>query len=126
MLTRRTTLSKFLIEQLKSSPDGAALAALLVDVAAAIKAISAVAAKGALDGNTGSLETYNVQGEVQKPLDVLTNEIILRHCDWGGLVAGMASEEMEAPFEIPAEYARGRSEERRVGKECRSRWSPYH
>jgi fructose-1,6-bisphosphatase len=81
---------------------------LLVDVAAAIKAISAVAAKGALDGNTGSLETHNVQGEVQKPLDVLTNEIILRHCDWGGLVAGMASEEMEAPFEIPAEYARGR------------------
>ena|SRR5258708_30822578 len=23
-------------------------------------------------------------------------------------------------------YAKGRSEERRVGKECRSRWSPYH
>jgi fructose-1,6-bisphosphatase len=108
MFTRRTTLSKFLIEQLKGSPDSQALAALLVDVAAAIKAISAVAAKGALDGNSGSLETINVQGEVQKPLDVLTNEIILRHCDWGGLVAGMASEETAAPFEIPAEYARGR------------------
>src|SRR6266404_4339340 len=27
----------------------------------------------------------------------------------------------------PAEYLqRARSEERRVGKECRSRWSPYH
>ena len=24
------------------------------------------------------------------------------------------------------EYASTRSEERRVGKECRSRWSPYH
>ena len=24
------------------------------------------------------------------------------------------------------ELAAGRSEERRVGKECRSRWSPYH
>ena len=24
------------------------------------------------------------------------------------------------------EYQNGRSEERRVGKECRSRWSPYH
>ena len=24
------------------------------------------------------------------------------------------------------EFAMGRSEERRVGKECRSRWSPYH
>ena len=108
MFTRRTTLSKFLIEQLKTTPDGQALAALLVDVAAAIKAISAVAAKGALDGHVGSLDTVNVQGEVQKPLDVLTNEIVLRHCDWGGLVAGIASEEMEKPFDIPAEYARGR------------------
>src|ERR1041385_3359749 len=26
----------------------------------------------------------------------------------------------------PLTYAAGRSEERRVGKECRSRWSPYH
>jgi fructose-1,6-bisphosphatase len=108
MLTRRTTLSKFLIEQLKNSPDGQALAALLIDVAAAIKAISAVAAKGALEGHTGSLDTVNVQGEVQKPLDVLTNDIVLQHCDWGGLLAGMASEEMEQPYDIPAENVRGR------------------
>src|SRR2546421_5347040 len=26
----------------------------------------------------------------------------------------------------PIDYERVRSEERRVGKECRSRWSPYH
>ncbi len=108
MIHGRTTLSKFLIEQLKGSPGSTALAALLVDVAAAIKMISAVAAKGALGGNQGSLETINVQGEMQKPLDVLTNDIILRHCDWGGLVAGMASEEMEEPFQIAAEYTRGR------------------
>ncbi|MCL2658059.1 MAG: class 1 fructose-bisphosphatase [Betaproteobacteria bacterium] len=107
MHTRRTTLSKFLIEQLKNSPDGQALAALLVDVSAAIKAISAAAGKGALEGNVGSLETVNVQEEVQKPLDVLTNQIMLHHCDWGGLVAGMASEEMEKPYDIPNEYARG-------------------
>ena len=32
-----------------------------------------------------------------------------------------------AKQKIPKEYADGqRSEERRVGKECRSRWSPYH
>jgi len=30
MFTRRTTLSKFLIEQLKNSPDGQTLAALLI------------------------------------------------------------------------------------------------
>jgi len=28
--------------------------------------------------------------------------------------------------EISADFKRFRSEERRVGKECRSRWSPYH
>ena len=27
---------------------------------------------------------------------------------------------------LPFEKIDGRSEERRVGKECRSRWSPYH
>src|SRR5256885_6431728 len=29
-------------------------------------------------------------------------------------------------FAAPFGVVRGRSEERRVGKECRSRWSPYH
>src|SRR2546430_3066861 len=29
-------------------------------------------------------------------------------------------------FARPAQKFRQRSEERRVGKECRSRWSPYH
>ena len=27
---------------------------------------------------------------------------------------------------LPPHYTYARSEERRVGKECRSRWSPYH
>ena len=27
---------------------------------------------------------------------------------------------------VSASSIKGRSEERRVGKECRSRWSPYH
>ncbi len=108
MLHGRTTLSKFLIEQLKGPADASDLAALLVDVAAAIKAISAMAAKGALGGYLGATEGHNTHGEVQKTLDVLTNDAILRHCEWGGLVAGMASEEMERPFDIPPEYARGR------------------
>ena len=29
-------------------------------------------------------------------------------------------------YDIQLQRGRGRSEERRVGKECRSRWSPYH
>ena len=29
-------------------------------------------------------------------------------------------------IEVVPDYLKSRSEERRVGKECRSRWSPYH
>src|SRR2546428_9160700 len=31
-----------------------------------------------------------------------------------------------ASSSLGASFGEGRSEERRVGKECRSRWSPYH
>ena len=32
----------------------------------------------------------------------------------------------EADASVDADTVNDRSEERRVGKECRSRWSPYH
>ena len=102
----RTTLSKFVIEQTRVQHDQ--LGALLIDVAAAVKTISALVGKGALSGFAGVLESTNVQGEVQKKLDVLTNEAMLRHCEWGGQLAGMASEEMDEPYAIPADYPRGR------------------
>ena len=104
----RTTLSKFLIQQLEDFEDSRALGALLVDVAAAVKAIAAMTAKGALGGYLGSLDSRNVQGESQKKLDVLANEAVLRGCEWSGLVAGMVSEEMADPYPVPAEFAGGR------------------
>ena len=104
----RTTLSKFLIQQLSGIEGANDLGALLVDVAAAVKAISAMTAKGALGGFLGELGSKNVQGETQQTLDVLANEVMLRSCEWGGLVAGMASEELEDPYAVPDEYSRGR------------------
>ncbi|MFZ5577121.1 MAG: class 1 fructose-bisphosphatase, partial [Pseudomonadota bacterium] len=62
MQSGRTTVSKFLIEQLHGTDDQADLAALLVDVTAAVKAISAMTSKGALGGFLGALDTQNVQG----------------------------------------------------------------
>ncbi len=103
----RKTLSKFLIENVSGTRDGAALAALLVDVAAAVKAIAALSAKGALGGATGTLDTVNVQGETQKPLDVLSNTAFVNTFEQGGLVAGVASEEMDEPFPIKAPKKRG-------------------
>src|SRR3712207_8269905 len=43
----------------------------------------------------------------------------------GAVIAYDASGAAEIGFDALDELAR-RSEERRVGKECRSRWSPYH
>ena len=104
----RTTLSKFLIEQLRDTEDRTELAGLLIDVAAAVKTIAAMTAKGALGGFLGSQDMQNVQGEMQTKLDVLTNQTIVGHCQWGGLLAGMASEELAEPYAIPEEFERGR------------------
>ncbi|MCE1238692.1 MAG: class 1 fructose-bisphosphatase [Azonexaceae bacterium] len=106
MLFGRTTLSKFVIEQTRGQHSE--LGALLIDVAAAVKSISALVGKGALSGFSGYAAATNVQGEAQKKIDVLANEAILRHCEWGGQLAGMASEELEAPYRIPDDYPRGR------------------
>jgi fructose-1,6-bisphosphatase len=103
----RTTLSKFLIQQLQGADDQGKLAALLVDVAAAVKAISAMTAKGALGGYLGAIDNHNVQGEQQKKLDVLANDAMVTATEWGGLVAGLASEELDEPYVIPEGYARG-------------------
>jgi fructose-1,6-bisphosphatase len=104
----RTTLSKFLIQQLTGFPDASDLGALLVDVAAAVKAISAMTAKGALGGYLGEQGSKNVQGENQQKLDVLAHEVMIRSCEWGGLLAGMVSEELEQPYAVPEEFVRGR------------------
>ena len=95
----RTTLSKFLIQQLQGEGKSE-LAALLVDVAAAVKAISAMTAKGQLAGILGSLDTQNVQGETQKKLDVLSDSAFINTFKLGGLVAGLASEENDEPISV--------------------------
>ena len=104
----RTTLSKFLIQQLTGIRGASDLGALLVDVAAAVKAISAMTAKGALGGYLGEQGAHNAQGEAQQKLDVLAHEVMIRSCEWGGLLAGMVSEELPEPYPLPAEYQRGR------------------
>ena len=81
----RTTLSKFLIQQLNGIEGANDLGALLVDVAAAVKAISAMTAKGALGDFLGEIGTKNGQGETQQKLDVVANLVMLRSCEWGGL-----------------------------------------
>jgi fructose-1,6-bisphosphatase I len=103
----RITLSRYLIEQTRSHDTPADLRFLIEVVARACKAISHAVSKGALDDVLGSMGTENVQGEVQKKLDVMSNEILLEANEWGGHLAGMASEEMDKAYQIPGRYPKG-------------------
>mgnify|MGYP003582738437 CR=1 FL=1 len=105
---KRKTLTQYLVEQQRKQQAVSAEVRLLIEtVARACKAIGHAVGKGALGGVLGSLETENVQGEVQKKLDVLSNEILLEANEWGGHLAAMASEEMETIHRIPNRYPKG-------------------
>jgi fructose-1,6-bisphosphatase I len=104
----RITLTRFLIERQRDKQlINADLRLLIETVARACKAISNAVTKGSLAGNLGSAGTDNVQGEVQKKLDVLSNEILLEANEWGGNLAALASEEMETPHPIPTHFPKG-------------------
>ncbi|NDY93554.1 class 1 fructose-bisphosphatase [Ideonella livida] len=110
-----TTLTQYLIEQRRRFPGASGeLNTLLLDVALACKAIARTVAFGVLGRCTGGTDPtpvggqVNVQGEVQKPLDVLSNRVFLQRNAGSGTLAGMASEEMDAPYAIPAGQPRGK------------------
>jgi fructose-1,6-bisphosphatase len=103
------TLTRFLIEEQRRHQHATGnFTALVNDVRLACKRIATLIGKGALSGALGDADSVNVQGETQKQLDVLTNDIFIRTNEWGGQLAGMVSEEMEAPYAIPTEYPRGK------------------
>jgi fructose-1,6-bisphosphatase I len=104
-----TTIAQFLAdEQRKNNTSNTDLLALMGQVVTACKVISNEINKGALFGEMGSLESQNIQGETQKKLDVITNEIFMQTTERGGQLAGMASEEMDDVYDIPAQYPHGK------------------
>ena len=112
-LSKRLTLTQYLIEQRRRFPGASGeLNALVLDVSIACKAIANSVAFGELGEGGGPAAAVgggiNVQGEVQKKLDVVSNEMFMRQTEWSGHLAGMASEEMDLPYQIPGEYPRGK------------------
>jgi fructose-1,6-bisphosphatase I len=103
----RTSLTHYLIRCEREHGLDPNLRLLLETVARAVKTIGHAVGKGALGDVLGSAGTTNVQGETQKKLDVLANEILLEANEWGGYLAAMASEEMDHPRGIPVAYPRG-------------------
>ncbi|MFM7026830.1 MAG: class 1 fructose-bisphosphatase [Limnohabitans sp.] len=107
-MSSKISLSRYLVEQQRSKGHIPADLRLLLEVVArACKSISHAVNKGALGGVLGSAESENVQGEVQKKLDIIANEVLLEANEWGGHLAAMASEEMDSIYAVPNRYPQG-------------------
>jgi fructose-1,6-bisphosphatase I len=108
-MTIQTTLTQFIIEQQRAIPNASGdFTLLLNDIASACKCISHEVNRGAMNGMLGSAQTENVQGETQKQLDILTNDIMVEALEWTGHLAGMVSEEVDDFIAIPEQYPKGK------------------
>ena len=117
-MAKTISLTRYLVEQQRKTalPSGSGgrippeLRLLLEVVARACKSISQAVNKGALGGEASILGTAgseNVQGEVQKKLDIIANEVLIEANEWGGHLAAMASEEMDSIYVVPNRYPQG-------------------
>ena len=91
------TLNQYLVQ----AKVPAQLQQLLTQMSVACKAISVAIGKGALAGVLGQAGSDNIQGEEQKKLDVISNDIVLDAALNSGSIAGLASEEMDDIFPLP-------------------------
>jgi fructose-1,6-bisphosphatase I len=93
------TLDRFILEEQRAAPGATGeLSLLLIRFGLAGKRIASALSRSGLSGTLGSAGTENVQGETQKKLDVIANDILVETFDYGGLVKLAASEEMDEPF----------------------------
>ena len=106
------SLTRYLVEEQRAKGRIPSELRLLLEVVArACKSISHAVNKGALGSELGdvmgSAGSENVQGEVQKKLDIIANDVLIEANEWGGHLAAMASEEMDSIHVVPNRYPQG-------------------
>ncbi|NOT84793.1 MAG: class 1 fructose-bisphosphatase [Methylococcaceae bacterium] len=108
-MTHKITLTQFIIEQQRDLADvSGTFTLLLTNIVMACKQIAHQVNRGNLIGVLGSADTENIQGEVQKKLDIISHDIMVRALNWTGQLAGMASEEADEIIDIPLQYPKGK------------------
>lgn len=107
MTDTTATLIQFLLEKRHRGEIDRDLTTLLHSVATACKAISSNLKNGALADVLGSLDSENVQGETQKKLDVIANDIFMKRVECSGVLAAMVSEELDEIQPIPEKFPKG-------------------
>ncbi len=79
------------------------LADVIASMAAAGAEIAAVLRSAAIEGQTGLAGATNVQGEAQKALDVISNDIVLNHLRENPAVSILVSEELDEAVELSSQ-----------------------
>ena len=107
-MSARISLTQYLVEQQRAHGNIPPQLRLLIEVVArACKRIAISVNKGALGDVLGSAHSENVQGEVQKKLDIIANEVLIEANEWGGHLAAMGSEEMDSIHVVPNRFPQG-------------------
>ncbi len=107
-MSRIISLTQYLVEQQREHGRIPGQLRMLIEVVArACKRIAVSVNKGPLGDLIGSAGTENIQGEVQKKLDLISNEVLIEANEWGGHLAAMASEEMDTIHLVPNRYPQG-------------------
>ena len=105
----RKTLTRYTIESEHRHPGSTGeFSGLLNAVATAVKIISNQVSRGALAGAAGSTGVKIVQGEAQKKLDLISNEVMIGETEWTGYLAAIASAETEHIYPVPDTGRRGK------------------
>lgn len=103
------TLMQFMIEEQKCIAETPSeIILLLSNIAIACKRISHTVNRGSINNMLGNAKTENIQGETQKHLDIITNEIMIDLLKSTGHLSGMVSEEVDAPISIPKKFRKGK------------------
>lgn len=97
------TLSRYMMEMVRVNPELEEIESIFTSLQVACKTLSNLVRTSALSGLTG-LEagggSVNVQGEEQKKLDVIANDVLKRALKWNGKLATIASEEEDSPVNV--------------------------
>lgn len=104
------SLNNFIIQQqrLKADSNTDDITGLVSDIAIACKKIAHLVNRSGIIGIGGAADSENVQGEVQKKLDIITNDVMVAQLNCNGHLAAMVSEEIEEIIQIPDHLPKGK------------------
>jgi len=96
--SRVMTLTRFMLEETRKNPDMQDFESLMGSIQLACKSINNLVMKAGMTNLLGLAGEVNIQGEDQKKLDVLSNDVLKNSLSYTGRCGVVASEEEEHPW----------------------------